>query len=118
MGFEKVHDGGMACLEITQFLLGKTQHVQHFVLFPLVVVIESLLQVVTNADVINDKALVLPAAAHPVHTGDCLEEAMRNDDFVKVHHLLHRGIEPGKQHVVHNHNANIARDAFVLGIKR
>jgi hypothetical protein len=31
---------------VSQFVFGKTQHLQHFVLFPLVIVIESLLQAI------------------------------------------------------------------------
>ena len=61
MRFEEVHDGGMARLELSQFLLGKTKHIQNFVLFPLVVIIESFLQVVANTDVINDKTLSFAA---------------------------------------------------------
>ena len=114
MLLEKLHDGGMACLQFAQLLLGKAQHVEHFVLFPLVVGVEGLLQVVADADVIDDKALVLGVAADPVHAGDGLEEAVGDDDLVEIHHLLHRRVEAGQQHVVHDHDAHVAGDAFVL----
>jgi hypothetical protein len=61
---------------------------------------------------------VLRIAARPVHAGDCLEEAMRNNDLVEIHDLFYRRIKPGEQHVVHNHDAHISRDAFILAIER
>jgi hypothetical protein len=43
---------------------------------------------------------------------------MRNNDLVEIHDLFYRRIKPGEQHVVHNHDAHISRDAFILAIER
>src|SRR5258708_9397399 len=96
MRFKEVQDRRVARLEFTQFLFWKTQHLQHFVLFALVVVVEGLLQVVTDADVIDYKPLVLCGTAYPIYAGDSLEKAVRNDNLVEVHHLLYRRIESGE----------------------
>jgi len=73
----------MACREVAQFFLGKTQYVDHFILFALVVGIEGPLQVVADTHIIDDKTLILRWTAHTVHTGDCLEEAVRDDDLIE-----------------------------------
>ena len=98
-------------------LRGKLQHFQNFVLFSLVVVIEGLLQVVADANIIHHKSLILRGAAHAVHASDCLEKSVRDDDLVEIHHLFHRRIEAGEQHVVHDHDPYIARDSFILAIE-
>ena len=96
--------------KFAQFLLGEAQDVQHFVLFPLVVVVERLLEMMADADVIDDKALVLGGPADAIHAGDGLEEAVRDDDLVEIHDLLDRRIKAGQEHVVDDHDAHVAVD--------
>src|ERR1017187_5132056 len=55
-----------------------------------------------DADVIDDKSFVFGGTAYAVHAGNRLEEAVSDDDLVQIHHLLHRRIEAGQKHVVHD----------------
>ena len=70
-----------------------------------------------TAHIIDHKSLVLGLAAHTVHAGDGLEEIVGDDHLVEIHHLLHRGIKAGQQHVVDDQDAHVAGDAFLFTSK-
>jgi hypothetical protein len=86
-------------------------------LLALVVVVDGFLQVVADADVINDEAFFLRRAGHAVHARDGLQQVVSDDHFVQVHHLLDGCVEAGEQHVVHDHDADLAGHPLVLGIE-
>src|SRR5262249_40302053 len=114
---EEFQNRSVTGAQLAQFLLGETQHVEHFVLLTLVVVVESLLQVTSDANVIDNKTLVLADAAHPVHARDRLEQSVVDNDLVQVHNLFDRGVKAGEEHVVDNDNPHVALHAFFLGVK-
>jgi len=72
----------------------------------------------TDTDVIDHKPLVLPLAANPVYPRDGLEQVVGNDYLVKIHHLLHRCVKAGKQHVPDDDEAHVAGDALIFALKR
>ena len=91
--------------KLAQLLLREAEHVDHFVLLALVVVVERLLEMVADADIIDDEALVLGRAGDAVDARNRLEQAVRDDDLVEVHDLLDGRVEAGQQHVVDDHDA-------------
>ena len=111
---EKVHDRGMGILEFPQFLLREAKGVDDLLLLPLVVDINRLLEVVADADVVDDETLILGLAADAVDAGNRLQEVVGDDDLVEIHDLFHRGVEPGDQHVVDDQKAHVTADALFL----
>ena len=108
----------VAGFQLKQFLLRKAQHTNNFFLFAFVVVVQRLFQVMANAYIVHHKAFVLGLASNAVNPGNGLQQAVRNNHFVQVHHLLYRSIKTGQQHVVHNNNADIAIHAFIVSSER
>ena len=87
-------------------------------LLALVVSVDRFLEVVADADIVNHEALVLGFATHAVHTGDGLQQIVGNHDLVQIHHLLDRGIEACKQHVVDDEDPQVAVDTVFVTSKR
>src|SRR5690349_18834379 len=114
---QKVHDGSMAGSQIAQLFLGKPKNVNDFVLFPLVVAVECLFEMMTNADVIDHEALVLAGSSYTIDACDRLQEPMCHDDLIEIHDLLDGSIEAGQQHIVYDDDANVALNAFLLFVE-
>ena len=60
---EEVHDRGVAVAQLAQLLLRETERVDDLVLLALVVVVDRLLEMMADADVVDDEALVLGLAS-------------------------------------------------------
>ncbi len=71
-----------------------------------------------DADIVDDKADILAFSADTVHPRNGLQEIVRLDDLIEIHDLLDGRIEARQQHVVDDHDADIALDAFLLAVKR
>ena len=118
MFFKKRHNRPMGGPQIIQLFFRKTQGIENVLLLALVGDLDGLFQVMADADVIDHKPLVLALAADPVHPGDGLQQVVGNNHLVQIHHLLHRCIEPGEQHVPDDDDAHVAGDALILAAER
>ncbi len=77
-------------------------------LFPFVIRCQRFLEVVTDADVIHDKALVLVLIADAIYAGDGLEQIVVGNNLVEVQHLLDGRVEAGDQHIVDDNDPDAA----------
>ena len=108
----------MGFLEFPQLLIGEVQGIDDLLLLARVVGVDRFLEMVANADIVHNEALVLGFAAHAVHTGDGLQQVMGNHDLVQIHYLLDRRIKAGKQHVVDNEDPQVAADTAFFTAER
>ena len=60
---------------------------------------------VGEADVVDDEAALF-VLRHPVDAGDGLQQVVLAQPLVEIHHLLHRRVETGQQHVADDQEGN------------
>ena len=111
---QEIHDRFEICFKLAQLVLREAERIEDFLLLPLVVDADRLLEVVTDADVIDHEALVLGLSGDSIDPCDSLQQIVGDDHLVEIHHPLDRRIEAREQHVVDDENAHIAAHALVF----
>ncbi len=114
---KQVHDRPMAGRKFAQLFFGEAERVDDLLLFPLIIGVEGLLQVMADPYVVHDKPFLLGLAAHAVDTGDGLKQVVGSDNLVEIHHLLHRRVEASEQHVVDYQETHVAGDSILFAAK-